>query len=57
MRETYADLPVVLTLADATLDWVEREGPHRVTPLAGEPSGDELRAAVEAALVEPGMAV
>jgi DNA-binding NtrC family response regulator len=57
MRETYADLPVVLTSADATLDWVERDGPHRVTPLAGESTGEALRAAVEAALADQGMAV
>ena len=57
LRETYADLPVVLTSVDRRLDWVERDGPHRVTPLVGEPSGEELRAAVEAALADQGMAV
>ncbi|MBA3875743.1 MAG: hypothetical protein C0498_02195 [Anaerolinea sp.] len=57
LRETYVDLPVVLTSVDRTLAWVETEGPHRVTPLVGEPTPDELRAAVEAALADQGMAV
>jgi hypothetical protein len=57
LRETYVDLPVVLTSADRGLEWVETEGPHRVTPLVGEPTPEELRAAVEAALGDQGMAV
>jgi DNA-binding NtrC family response regulator len=57
VRETYPDLPVVLTSVDASLDWVAEEGPHRVTPLRGDPSAEELQAAVEAALADQGMAV
>ena len=57
LRETYPDLPVVLTSVDGSLGWVETDGPHRVTPLAGDPSADELAAAVEAALADQGMAV
>jgi hypothetical protein len=57
LRDTYADLPVVLTSVDRSLAWVETEGPHRVTPLVGEPTPEELRAAVEAALADQGMAV
>ncbi len=57
LRETYADLPVVLTSVDRSLDWVETEGPHRVTPLLGKPTPEELLAAVEAALADQGMAV
>ena len=57
MRETYPDLPIVLTSVDNELAWVEREGPHRVTPLAGEPEPEALLAAVEAALADQGMAV
>lgn len=57
LRDTYADLPVVLTSVDRSLAWVETEGPYRVTPLVGEPTPEELRAAVEAALVDQGMAV
>jgi len=57
LRETYVDLPVVLTSVDRSLDWIETEGPHRVTPLVGEPTPEELRAAVETALADQGMAV
>ena len=57
LRETYVDLPVVLTSVDQSLAWVETEGPRRVTPLVGEPTPDKLRAAVEAALTDQGMAV
>lgn len=57
LRETYVDLPVVLTSVDRSLAWVETEGPHRVTPLVGAPTPEELRAAVEAALGDQGMAV
>ena len=57
VRETYPDLPIVLTSVDENLDWVETEGPHRVTPLEGHPSPTELQAAVQAALADQGMAV
>lgn len=57
VREMYPDLPVVLTSVEADAGWVETEGPHRVTPLAGEPSATELCAAVESALNDQGMAV
>jgi hypothetical protein len=54
VRETYPDLPVVLTSADASVDWIETEGPHRVTPVT-DPA--RLVAAVDAALDEQGMGV
>lgn len=57
LRETYADLPVVLTSVDRSPTWVETEGPHRVTPLVGDPTPAELLAAVEATLADQGMAV
>ena len=57
VREIYPDLPIVLTSVDVSLTWVETEGPQRVFPLAGDPSPDELRHAVEAALADQGMAV
>ncbi|HEY5520304.1 MAG TPA: hypothetical protein VIK08_06575 [Candidatus Limnocylindrales bacterium] len=57
VRETYPDLPIVLTSVDESLEWVETEGPHRVTPLEGHPSPTELQAAVQAALADQGMAV
>jgi hypothetical protein len=57
VRETYPDLPIVLTSADKGLAWVETEGPHRVTPLAGSASPTDLLAAIDSALSEQGMAV
>jgi hypothetical protein len=57
LRDTYPDLPIVLTSVDRSLGWVETEGPHRVTPLVGEPSPEVLQAAVESALADQGMAV
>jgi DNA-binding NtrC family response regulator len=57
LRDVYADLPVVLTSTDATLRWVERTGPERVFPLGPDPEPGELRAAIETALEDQGMAV
>ena len=57
MREVYADLPVVLTSVDRSLDWVEREGPQRVVPLGPQPTTDDLVAAIELAMTDQGMAV
>jgi hypothetical protein len=56
LREVYVDLPVILTSAES-LDWVEEEGPHRVTPFRTVPSGRLLIDAVEMALTEQGMGV
>ena len=57
VREMYPDLPIVLTSVEPGNDWVEVEGPHRVLPIAGQPSPDELREAVGSALSDQGMAV
>jgi DNA-binding NtrC family response regulator len=57
VRETYPDLPVVLTSVDQRVDWAATEGPHRVTPLADDPTPEDLLAAVKAALADQGMAV
>ncbi len=57
LRETYPDLPVVLTSVDRAIDWVELEGPHRVTPFAGYPTVEGFRAVIERALEDQGMAV
>lgn len=57
LRDVYADLPVILTSADESLDWVEEEGPNRVTPFHGVPDARMLVDAVELALTEQGMAV
>jgi hypothetical protein len=57
LRDTYADLPVVLTGVTPGLDWVETVGPHRVMPLTGQPGAEQLVAAVILALADQGMAV
>ncbi len=57
LRDVYADLPVVLTSVDDRLQWVTTEGPDRVTPLTGRPTGEQLRAAIEHAIEDQGMAV
>ncbi|HEU4672887.1 MAG TPA: hypothetical protein VFS32_08315 [Candidatus Limnocylindrales bacterium] len=57
LRDVYADLPVVLTSADPSLDWVTRDGPERVLPLPARPEPEDLRAAVETAIGDQGMAV
>ena len=54
VRDTYADLPLVLTSATADFEWVETEGPHRVIPITDP---DQLVPAVAAALDEQGMGV
>jgi hypothetical protein len=57
VRETYPDLPIVMTSVDSALAWIDTEGPHRVLPMPGHPSPEELRTAVETALSDQGMAV
>ena len=49
LRELYPDKPVVLTASGIELDWVETEGPHRVVPLVGIPTGERLVEAIELA--------
>ena len=57
LRDVYVDLPIVLTSVDDTVDWVQTEGPSRVTPVRGVPTAAVLAAAIETALAEQGMAV
>jgi hypothetical protein len=57
LRDVYVDLPIVLTSVDETVDWVDTEGPERVTPVPGQPTTEQLSAAIEQALGEQGMAV
>jgi DNA-binding NtrC family response regulator len=54
LREIYPDVPVVLTAPGMMLDWVETEGPRRVTPLVGVPTAAKLDAAIREALAWPG---
>ena len=57
LRDVYVDLPVVLTSADESVQWVEREGAHRVFPLPGRPTPEALVHTIEIALADQGMAV
>jgi hypothetical protein len=57
LRDVYVDLPIVLTSVDDSVDWVDTEGPERVTPVRGQPTTEVLTAAIETALGEQGMAV
>ena len=50
MREIHPDLPIVLVANSFEPEWVETAGAHRVTPLVGDPTGDRLAAAIEAAI-------
>jgi hypothetical protein len=57
LRDLYPDTPVVLTAPGMELDWVETEGPHRVVPLVGTPTGARLIEAIErATAAEPASA-
>ena len=50
LRDLYPDIPIVLTAPGMLLDWVETEGPHKVTPLIGAPTTEGLAAAISEAL-------
>ena len=50
MRELYPDLPIVLVANSFEPEWVQTAGAHRVTPLVGNPTGDRLVVAIEAAI-------
>jgi DNA-binding NarL/FixJ family response regulator len=50
MRELYPDLPMVLVSNSFEPEWVQTAGEHRVTPLVGDPTGDRLVVAIEAAI-------
>ncbi len=49
LRSVHPEIPIVLTAPGIELDWVETEGPFRVTPLVGVPSHDRLVEAIERA--------
>jgi hypothetical protein len=50
LREMHPDVPVVLTAPGMELDWVETEGPHKVVPLVGNPTGERLADAIDQAV-------
>jgi hypothetical protein len=50
LRDLHPDIPLVLTAPGMELDWVATEGPHRVVPLVGVPTGTRLAAAIDEAM-------
>lgn len=50
LRALHPEVPVVLTAPGIELDWVQTQGPYRVTPLVGLPTHDRLVDAIERAL-------
>jgi DNA-binding NtrC family response regulator len=52
IRDVHPDTPVVLTTPGLELSWEEAAGPHRVTSLTGQPTGERLHEAIQRALGE-----
>ncbi len=52
LRELYPDLPVVVTVPGILLNWMETDGPHKVTPVVGVPTTAKLDEAIQEALAE-----
>jgi DNA-binding NarL/FixJ family response regulator len=50
MRELHPDVPIVLVASGMEPSWMETAGQHGVTPLVGQPTGERLVEAVEAAI-------
>jgi hypothetical protein len=50
IRDVHPETPVVLTSPGLELSWEEATGPHRVTPVDGQPTGARLHEAIQAAL-------
>ncbi len=50
LRELHPDTPIVLTSPGLELSWEEHTGPHAVTALVGQPTGQRLHEAIQAAL-------
>lgn len=50
IREIHPDTPIVLTSPGLQLSWEETDGPHAITALLGQPTGQRLHQAIQAAL-------
>ncbi len=50
IRDIHPDTPVVLTSPGLELSWEEESGPHGVTALTGQPTGERLHAAIQEAM-------
>jgi hypothetical protein len=51
LRAIHPEVPVVLSASGIEPDWIELVGPHRITPLVGDPTGFRLAAAVDQAFL------
>ena len=49
LRDLHPDVPIVLTVQGMGLDWIDDEGPHRVTTVMGQPTGARLHEAIQRA--------
>jgi hypothetical protein len=56
LRDTYADLPLIVIGAERATGRLELEGPRRVWPVSADASIEQLTNVVESALTEQGMA-
>ena len=54
MREMHPDVPIVLVASGMEPSWMETAGLHGVTPLVGQPTGERLAEAIEAAIAAKG---
>ena len=50
IRDIHPDTPVVLTSPGLELSWEEESGPHAVTTLTGQPTGERLHTAIQEAM-------
>ena len=50
LRTYHPDVPIVLSAPGIEPSWIETAGPLKITPLVGDPTGERLAAAIEAAL-------
>lgn len=57
LRDTYADLPLIVLGGDETAPWAESTGPRRVWRMQSMGTLSDLTALIEEALSEQGMAV
>ena len=52
LRDLYPETPVVVTVPGILLNWMETDGPHKVTPVVGVPTTEKLDEAIQEALRE-----
>ena len=52
LRDLYPEVPLVATVPGILLNWMETEGPHKVTPVVGVPTTQKLDEAIQEALAD-----